>query len=218
MEQILPYLEAKSASIMEIGCGTGHVSGQFKAILPETNVIATDVEERCLQLTRGNYPDLKTIALNAIKPWPIKDESLDLVFSSNLYEHLVDDELYLKETKRVLKTGGLCLISTPHIFLDILWWCIIRPKYKGRLRCVIDRLRKRQSSFYQHVNLQTITSLKRRMRDVGLAPRRIKRKSLNSTEISKLNSILPFDVKTVEKILLLLPGWLQPSIVIIGQK
>ena len=103
LERLISCLE-RDANVMEIGCGSGHVAGNLRDILPR--IVASDLEIHCLRTTQANYRDLKIVSFDAAKPWPFKDECLDLVFSSNLYEHLNSGNLYLEEAKRVLKIGG----------------------------------------------------------------------------------------------------------------
>ena len=52
------------------------------------------------------------------KPWKIDQNSLDLVFSSNFFEHLPDKESLdrtVGEIKRALKTGGRLIAMGPNI-------------------------------------------------------------------------------------------------------
>lgn len=59
----------------------------------------------------------KIYYMDATKPFPFKDESLDYVFSEHVIEHLSFDEglFMLKECHRVLKNGGKIRIATPDL-------------------------------------------------------------------------------------------------------
>jgi len=54
---------------------------------------------------------------NASKYIPHKDNSVDVIYTSHMIEHLSRDEFsaFLKEAKRVLKKGGIIRISTPDL-------------------------------------------------------------------------------------------------------
>jgi ubiquinone/menaquinone biosynthesis C-methylase UbiE len=56
----------------------------------------------------------------------VKDDSIDVVFVSNFFEHLPDKQAFLatlSEIKRVLKPGGRLLILQPNIrFLNGQYW------------------------------------------------------------------------------------------------
>ena len=53
-------------------------------------------------------PDIFGDALNL----PIKNNSIDTVFSSQVLEHVPDPQKMIDEIYRILKTGGVCILST----------------------------------------------------------------------------------------------------------
>ncbi|WP_321348568.1 class I SAM-dependent methyltransferase [Halopseudomonas oceani] len=115
-------LGEKVYQIMELGSGTGK---QAK-ILSDAGyeVVALDVDSssyrsvRCFDVVEY---DGKSI--------PLPSLSQDVVFSSNVLEHVVDLDDVLSETCRVLRDGGVCvhLIPTPScrfwtLFAHYLWF------------------------------------------------------------------------------------------------
>ena len=44
----------------------------------------------------------------------VKKETIDIVISSHVIEHIPDDKLALNETYKILKPGGIALINTPN--------------------------------------------------------------------------------------------------------
>lgn len=55
--------------------------------------------------------------LNAVKPFPFRDDTFRLIFSEHMIEHVpnADGEFMLSECRRVLKPGGTIRISTPDL-------------------------------------------------------------------------------------------------------
>ena len=47
-------------------------------------------------------------------PWPLKDNSLDLLLFNNVIEHMLDIVTTMEEIHRVVKQEGLVVIRTPH--------------------------------------------------------------------------------------------------------
>jgi SAM-dependent methyltransferase len=58
-------------------------------------------------------PDTDVVA--SIYELPIRNESSDLVFATGLLEHLEDDLGFLREARRVLKTGGVIHLEVPFL-------------------------------------------------------------------------------------------------------
>ena len=46
---------------------------------------------------------------------PFKNETLDVVLSFDTIEHLINPDTFLEEVFRILKVGGLFIISTPNL-------------------------------------------------------------------------------------------------------
>lgn len=76
--------------------------------------------ERYVQHSTGSFKKLKY--LNLCNPLPYKDESLDAIFSSHVFEHLFLDEVtpLINECYRVLKKGGICRVIVPDLEKIIL--------------------------------------------------------------------------------------------------
>jgi predicted SAM-dependent methyltransferase len=89
------YVASTSVRKLHVGCGSN--------VLPSW--LNTDL-----------VPDNAGIAmLNAGEPFPIADNTFDYIYSEHLIEHLnfVQQLSFLKESYRILKTGGKIRIATP---------------------------------------------------------------------------------------------------------
>lgn len=64
------------------------------------------------------YESSNMIYMNLNKEWKFKAESVDIVYASHLFEHLTlnSAELFLKESYRVLKPGGILRIVVPDLY------------------------------------------------------------------------------------------------------
>jgi SAM-dependent methyltransferase len=71
-------------------------------------------------------PDVKFLYQDCSQRWEIPDHSLDVVFTSNFFEHLPDKTSLgktLDETRRCLKPGGCLIAIGPNIkFLADAYW------------------------------------------------------------------------------------------------
>jgi SAM-dependent methyltransferase len=71
-------------------------------------------------------PDVTVLLQEATQPWPLPPESVDVVFSSNFFEHLPtkhDLAQCLSEAYRVLRPQGLLIALGPNIRFcyDVYW-------------------------------------------------------------------------------------------------
>jgi ubiquinone/menaquinone biosynthesis C-methylase UbiE len=98
---------------LEIGCGGGRVTASAVQYVRHLNAadISTQMLRKCaesLQASNLTFHKLDGFTLNEFEP-----DSLDLVFSHDVFVHFSSLQVYsyLKEIARVLRPGGLGLIS-----------------------------------------------------------------------------------------------------------
>jgi 2-polyprenyl-3-methyl-5-hydroxy-6-metoxy-1,4-benzoquinol methylase len=73
-----------------------------------------DKIEAALVQLRKRYPKATFTAMNLPPLHGLPDASFDCVVSFQVIEHIQNDELFLQEIHRVLKPGGLALLTTPN--------------------------------------------------------------------------------------------------------
>lgn len=71
--------------------------------------------------------------------FPFPDEHFDLLVAIDVLEHLSQDQPFLREVRRVLKSGGLAIVTVPngdHRLLAnrIKWWLGMTPEVYGHTR------------------------------------------------------------------------------------
>ncbi|MGC3947927.1 MAG: class I SAM-dependent methyltransferase [Chryseolinea sp.] len=101
-----------SGNVLEVGCGEGR---GIPVILPHAaQYTAIDKIESALVVLRNRYPTGTFISINIPPFGGLKDNTYDTVLSFQVIEHIADDFAYLKEIHRVMKPGGIALITTPN--------------------------------------------------------------------------------------------------------
>lgn len=102
--------------LLEIGCGEGR---GVELLAPLSNsYTAIDKIPAVVEKLQANHPDY-SFEVGTIPPLPYEDGQFDVVVSFQVIEHIQNDDLYLAEINRVLKPGGIALISTPNIKLTL---------------------------------------------------------------------------------------------------
>lgn len=95
--------------ILDLGCGEGIVAG---AVFDRNVDIGLDNELEMVEKAKlsGVY---KKVILGSATKMPIKDKSIDLIFSNSVVEHIEDIDSVLSEIKRVLKKDGVTVLTLP---------------------------------------------------------------------------------------------------------
>ena len=92
---------AQEATILDLGCGYGEFINQANAKVKH----AMDLNPRTRELLNG---DVIFHEQDCSLPWPFEKNSLDLIFTSNFFEHLPDKKSLnatISEAKNVIKKG-----------------------------------------------------------------------------------------------------------------
>ena len=77
------------------------------------NIVSGDINKKNLIKSKKILPELKFVFLDAQKKFPFADKIFDKIIFTEVLEHLKDEEITLKEIKRVLKEKGELILSVP---------------------------------------------------------------------------------------------------------
>ena len=101
--------------ILDVGCGKGAYFQYFNG----SEIYGTDINNEYLKsIDRKKFPEKKIVLKKSdIRKLPFKDSTFDFVVSSLVLEYMKTDKELIKainELKRVLKTNGVLIVTTPH--------------------------------------------------------------------------------------------------------
>ncbi len=99
------------AEVLEAGCGEGYGADLIADVA--RGVIGLDYDEYAVAHVRARYPRVDMRHGN-LAELPLPDESVDIVVNFQVIEHLWDQGQFVAECRRVLRPGGLLLMSTPN--------------------------------------------------------------------------------------------------------
>lgn len=117
--------------ILEIGCGRGFYLNVLSKMFPKLDITGIDLNEKYLLEAKNYINDkkVKLIKVNATS-LPFKDKVFDRIIATEILEHISDDEKTISEMFRVLKPGGIIMVTVPSknypFFWDPLNWILER--------------------------------------------------------------------------------------------
>ncbi len=109
IEKILEKSGRKFESALDIGCGVGANTEVLERFSKKTTGV--DISKKAIDYAKQKHPSSRFLLANATK-LPFAKNSFDMVLCSEVIEH-VDDRKAIKEIHRVLKPGGLLMLTVP---------------------------------------------------------------------------------------------------------
>ena len=117
---LVAYKEAAkmiSGTVLEIGSGEGYgimelapIADKYIAVDKYDTYISDELKcENDITFIQTEVPPLKDVA----------DNSVDFAVTFQVIEHIQNDELFLKEIRRVLKRGGKLIMTTPNVKMSL---------------------------------------------------------------------------------------------------
>ncbi len=110
----LELLRAPPAAVLDLGAGTGLAARELKRCFRRATVTAADIAAPMLEVARRHsrfWRPLRCVQADA-RSLPFAAASFDLVFSNLMLQWLAPPDAALAEMRRVLKPGGLLLLSS----------------------------------------------------------------------------------------------------------
>ncbi len=108
------YTIRKDSSILDVGCGLGyHCQNMLKFGVRES--FGVDISKETIELLNsfGSKPVFRKLDICRDDITDYK-EKFDIIFSSDVYEHVDDPDLMLKNLYKLLKKGGVISITFPN--------------------------------------------------------------------------------------------------------
>lgn len=98
---------------LDVGCRDGY----YSRLLRKRGYTVTSIDIEC------QYEHCQTVDANA--PLPYDNDAFDLIWCSEVIEHLQKPEAVIAEFKRVLKPDGIAVLTTPNSFFWLYY--LLKP-------------------------------------------------------------------------------------------
>lgn len=101
-------------TVLEVGAGEGYGAAMFAASAgSRATVITLDYDGAAVRHAAVTYPELTVVQAN-LAALPVRDDSVDILASLQVIEHVWDHPQFVSECARVLRPGGLLALTTPN--------------------------------------------------------------------------------------------------------
>lgn len=135
--KLLPDLTSKK--VLEIGAGRGDFSIWMAKKYVQSTIVGTDFSPAAIGIARtktgGALPNL-TFQVENAEELSFEDETFDIIISCETMEHVLHPAVMAKEMNRVLKKGGIFILTTENYFngMILMWlktWITGKPFDSG---------------------------------------------------------------------------------------
>jgi ubiquinone/menaquinone biosynthesis C-methylase UbiE len=99
----------RSGDVLDLGCGTGAVMASATEF--SESVTGLDMSDRALEYAHQRELSGLTQADGTLLPF--SDASFDAIVALDIFEHIEKDDLAFAEAYRVLRPGGILVLSVP---------------------------------------------------------------------------------------------------------
>ena len=138
--------------VLDLGCGTGDLAADLASA--GAQVTAADVAQGALDRAARRHPHLALHLIDIDGPLPFGDGAFDMVWSSEVIEHVADTARWLSEVRRVLAPRGRLLLTTPS---------------HGRLPLLLGGIERYSEPLGDHLHLYSARSLRELLHEFGFA-------------------------------------------------
>ena len=128
--------------VLDLGCGLGDLTADLAGV---ASVVGVDVAEAALRRAQARHPELTFLRAPIDGQLPLEDNAFDVVWSSEVIEHVADTARWLSEVRRVLRPRGRLLLTTPS---------------HGRVLLAIGGVERFSEPLGDHLHLYTQRSLR----------------------------------------------------------
>jgi len=111
---IYRLLESHSGAVLlDCGCDTGEFTVEIARRVGTNVVYGIDVVPKRYEQAMAR--SIRVIEADLNNPFPFEDNSVDVVHSNQVIEHILNLNSFISEIHRVLKPGGYAIVSTENL-------------------------------------------------------------------------------------------------------
>jgi SAM-dependent methyltransferase len=138
--------------VLDLGSGDGRLTQEIAGI--GAKPVGVEVAQAAVDRARAGHPELDFRLVPIDGPLPFDDGSFEVVWSSEVIEHVADTARWMSEVRRVLVPRGTLLLTTPS---------------HGRLRLAAKGIEAFSDPLGDHLHLYSRASLQALLAEFGFS-------------------------------------------------
>jgi len=111
--RIIKEFKPAPQEVVDLGCALGDFQAVLKENFPAARIIGVDFSSKALQRCREKHPEMEWVKTELSDLAIFEDSSVDVVTIIETLEHLDSPEKTIAEIYRILRKGGIGLVSVP---------------------------------------------------------------------------------------------------------
>jgi SAM-dependent methyltransferase len=151
----MQFLRAQVAAgerVLDLGCGDGWICAELVGLGAQP--LGVEVAPAAVERARRHHPGLEFRLAEIGGELPSEDNAFDVVWASEVIEHVADTARWLSEVRRVLRPQGRLLLTTPN---------------HSRLRLLAGGIGRYSEPLGDHLHLYVASSLRGLLEGFGFA-------------------------------------------------
>jgi SAM-dependent methyltransferase len=144
-----------NSPVLEVGCGDASFTKELAKYSPD--VTAIDISSAQIAENNRRFAGIKFLQHDVAEQFPFANATFEVIWCSEVLEHLFDPAFALREMHRIMRPGGRLLVTVP---------------YHGRFKNVLIALFKWDEHFVPsnpHIRFYTKRTLGRLAANAGFA-------------------------------------------------
>lgn len=134
-------VSAVDGRVLDIGCDGATLTEIIARKSAAREIVGVDISRDSVAYSKNKRPDFQLAVAHA-EELPFQADAFDLIFCSEVLEHVDSPESFLREVRRCLRDGGYCVVEVPTetLFFKICWyfWTRIGPGRAWHHAHVVD--------------------------------------------------------------------------------
>jgi len=168
------FKELHGDRLLDIGCGDGTITVQLMQSMGAREAFGVDIAREAVSAASRRGINACCLDIDS-GDLPFEDSCFDVVYCGEIIEHVFDPDHLLIQVRRVLRPGGLCVLTTPNLAgwpnrLALLlgfqpYPMAVSPNHEGAGKLFL----RGEEGQWGHIRVFTLKALKELIRRHGLA-------------------------------------------------